>query len=185
MAGPEIPIPSVGLHDQALVRRVRDGDESAFAGIVRRYEAQLTRFAVKLVSNSADAEDVVQDAFLRAYLALRRDQRPINLAPWLHTITRNCAIDLVRRPIHGALTSEPVCPTSTSEAAETRARMGAVVTALGDLPARQRDPLVLHVLGDQPYAQIAKDQDLSVAAVKALISRARTQLRAGALGEAA
>jgi len=171
--------------DQTLVRRVRAGEQSAFGVIVTRYERQLSRFATQLVLNPTDAEDVVQDAFLRAYLALRRDDRPVQLAPWLHTITRNCAIDLVRRPRHGPLPDELSGRMTVNGEAETRERMGAVVSALASLPARQREPLVLHVLADQPYAQIARDSELSVSAVKALISRARTQLRADALRDAA
>lgn len=127
----------------------------------------------------------MQDTFLRAFLALRRDERPVLLAPWLRTIVRNCALDQVRRPVHGHLTDEPACRRTTSDEAEAREHMASVVAALGDLPPRQREPLVLHVLADQPYAQIARDRDLSVAAVKALISRARAQLRAAELEQAA
>ena len=185
MAGPNMSIPAGGLCDQALVRRVRSGDQCAFTEIVRSYEPRLTRFALRLMSNPSDAEDAVQEAFLRAFVALRRDGRPINLAPWLHTILRNCAIDLLRRPAHQALPFEPASDVTTPDHVAGRERMRNVVSAVAGLPARQRDPLVLHVLGDQPYAQIAQDQDLSVAAVKALISRARSQLRAMDLGQAA
>src|SRR4051794_16169992 len=185
MAGSIMSPAAVALLDQALIRRVRSDDEFAFAEIVKRYGPQLLRFAVKLLNNPCEAEDAVQDAFLRAYLALRRDERPIRLAPWLHTIVRNCAIDQVRRPAHRQLIDEPACQQTTSDEVEARERMASVISALADLPARQRNPLLLHVLADQPYAQIAQDHDVSVAAVKALISRARRQLRAGGLQEAA
>src|SRR5262249_53212283 len=83
--------------DRRLVALVREGYENAFEEIVRRYGRALNRYAGAIVGNRA--EDITQDAFSKALLALRRDDREIELRPWLFRIARNTALnDLRDRP---------------------------------------------------------------------------------------
>src|SRR5262249_16867556 len=80
--------------DRRLVRLVREGYESAFEEIVRRYRRPLDRFAAAIVGPRA--EDVTQDAFSKALLALRGSEAEIELRPWLYRIVRNTALNDLR-----------------------------------------------------------------------------------------
>src|SRR5215813_4517621 len=80
--------------DRRLVRLVREGYESAFEEIVRRYRRPLDRFAATIVGGRS--EDVTQDAFSKALLALRGTDKEIELRPWLYRIVRNTALNDLR-----------------------------------------------------------------------------------------
>ena len=172
--------------DARLVDRVRAGSDAAFEAIVARYRAPLTGFAAKLLGGShADAEDVVQDAFIRALPALRASDRPMVLRPWLYMIVRNRAFDLRRGqrptdpPDRLALVAAPE-HADPAHSAAARAELEQVVAELGRLPERQRLALVQHELGGVPHREIAAELGTSVAATKSLLVRARHQL-AGAM----
>src|SRR3954447_15358080 len=86
--------------DEQLVDLVRSGDDRAFVAIHERYEARLLGYARQLLRGAHhDAEEVVQDAFVRALNALRADDREMALKAWLFTIVRNRALDVLRRPV--------------------------------------------------------------------------------------
>lgn len=82
--------------DQAAVAAVRAGDAPAFRVLVDRHGRYLHRVAYRLTGNHSDAEDVVQDAFLKAYRQLGRFEARADIRTWLHRIAVNCAIDLIR-----------------------------------------------------------------------------------------
>src|SRR3954466_3959040 len=84
-----------GMSATTLAGLVAAGSDDAFAALDDRYRRRLVRFASGFVpGGTADAEDVVQDALVRAVRARRSGSRPDALGPWLHRITRNCALDL-------------------------------------------------------------------------------------------
>src|SRR3954471_20208111 len=84
-----------GMSDTTLVGLIAAGSDDAFAALDERYRRRLVRFARGFVpGGQAYAEDVVQEAMVRAVRALRNGSRPESLGPWLHRITRNCALDL-------------------------------------------------------------------------------------------
>src|SRR3954468_21749064 len=87
------------MGDDTLVGLVAAGSDDAFAALDARYRRRLVRFAHGFVpGGTADAEDVVQEALVRAVRALRNGSRPEAPGPWLHRITRNCALDLTAAP---------------------------------------------------------------------------------------
>ena len=91
--------PLTSLSDDQLVLRFRSGDEAAFSEIHRRFRSALTAFARRMLHASGhDPEDIVQDAFIRAYRGLRVTDRPMALRPWLYMIVRNRALDELRTP---------------------------------------------------------------------------------------
>src|ERR1044072_2226451 len=91
--------PLCDLTDDELVARFRAGDDAAFAVIHRRFYTALTAFARRLLgARATEAEDVVQEAFLRAYVGLRATTAPIALRPWLYTVVRNRGLDELRAP---------------------------------------------------------------------------------------
>jgi RNA polymerase sigma-70 factor, ECF subfamily len=168
--------------DEQLVDLVRAGDDRAFDAIHGRYEQRLIGYARQLLGGAHhDAEEVVQDAFVRALAALRADEREMALKPWLYTIVRNRALDVLRRP---ARTSdlELHAPFLSDTAADPYDRVVGsedlhnLVGELMRLPERQRTALVLHELGGISHQAIGRQLHVSVGGSKALVSRARAGL---------
>jgi Sigma-70 region 2 len=93
------PVPLRMRSDEELVRRFRAGDEDAFRVIHDRYRARLFAFARQMLRGSPqDAEEALQDVFVRAHAALRTDARDVSLRAWLYRIAHNRCIDELRRP---------------------------------------------------------------------------------------
>jgi RNA polymerase sigma-70 factor, ECF subfamily len=168
--------------DEQLVNLVRTGDDRAFAAIHDRYEARLVAYARRLLGGAHhDAEEVVQDAFVRALHALRADDREMALKAWLHTIVRNRALDVLRRPVR-TTDLEPhaaVLPDAGGDPHERLARaeeLGALVAAMKRLPERQRTALVMHEVGGCSHRTIAERLNVTTGGSKALVSRARAGL---------
>jgi RNA polymerase sigma-70 factor, ECF subfamily len=86
--------------DAATVALARDGDSEAFRALVERHSRAVYRLAYRMTGNAQDAEDVVQDTFLKAYKQLARFESRANFSTWLHRIAVNCAIDLIRSRAH-------------------------------------------------------------------------------------
>src|SRR5438128_6362112 len=80
----------------AVLDRARQGDNEAFRALVERHSRSLFRLAFHMTGNEQDAEDVVQDSFLRAYRQLGRFQARANFGTWLYRIVANCSVDLLR-----------------------------------------------------------------------------------------
>lgn len=85
------------LDDEAAVARARDGDEDAFRVLVERHGRSLFRLAYRMTGRTADAEDIVQEAFVRAFRQLDRFEARSNFGTWLYRVGFNCAIDYMRR----------------------------------------------------------------------------------------
>ncbi|PYJ62655.1 MAG: RNA polymerase subunit sigma-24 [Verrucomicrobia bacterium] len=83
--------------DAALVTRAREGDQDAFRLLVERHSVRLFQLAFRMTGNEQDAEDLVQETFLRAYKQLNRFQSRAGLGTWLYRIAANCSLDLLRR----------------------------------------------------------------------------------------
>jgi RNA polymerase sigma-70 factor (ECF subfamily) len=179
--------PASRADDAALIAAVRRGSEEAFDAIVRRYEAPLTAYARQVLGGRHhDAEECVQDAFLRALRALRAHDADISLRPWLHAIVRNRCLDQLRMPCrttdlepHAVVLPDPAAGPASQIAG--REALAAVVGGLGGLPERQRRALVMHELEDRSHSQIGRTLGVTAGASKALVCRARRGV-AAALG---
>ena len=86
--------------DAAAVALARDGDSEAFRALVERHSRAVYRLAHRMTGSPQDAEDVVQETFLRAYKQLGRFESRANFGTWLHRIAVNCSIDLIRARRH-------------------------------------------------------------------------------------
>jgi RNA polymerase sigma-70 factor, ECF subfamily len=174
--------------DDDLVRALRAGEPGAFDAIHDRYRAPLLAFARQLLGGRHhDAEEVVQDAFLRALGGLRQTDREMALRPWLYAITRNRALDELRRPQRtvGPAHDDLALADPGGSPASVLARREAVeqlVADLGTLPTRQRRALVMHELEDRSHSQIARALNVSRGASKALVHRARGAMHARRAG---
>ena len=165
--------------DERLVDLSRAGNERAFEAIVDRYSRPLLRYCARLLPWGR-AEDVVQQAFLNAYAGLHRDDRRIELRPWLYRIAHNAALNALRENgwSHDRLESALAGTDTTHDAVERRAHLEIVLTAVQMLPERQRDAVILRELEGRSYAQIAVELDATGGAVRQLLNRARHTLRA-------
>jgi RNA polymerase sigma factor (sigma-70 family) len=166
--------------DGRLVSLVRDGYESAFEEIFRRYGAPLRSYAASIVT-AQRADDVTQEAFTKAFLALRGTDKEIQLRPWLYRIVRNTALTSIRdEPKPAFELEEPQAPDmSPEELAEQREEITRLMTGLRELPEPQRAAIVMRELEGLSHEQIAASLGLSGGAVRQSIYRARRALRQG------
>jgi RNA polymerase sigma factor (sigma-70 family) len=163
--------------DSRLVMLTREGHEQAFAEIVRRYRSGLVGFAAAIVSPNR-AEDVVQDALMKAYAALPSSDAEIQLRPWLYTIVRNRALNVLRdNREHEHLDENYDGVPQPPDVAARREELAALVGQVKALPEAQRKALVQRELEGRSHAEIANTLGATPGAVRGLIFRARTSLR--------
>jgi len=145
--------------DLALLERVSAGEETALDTLMSRYRRPLCHLAYRMVGNAADAEDLAQQAFVQAYQNLAGFQRQSTFKTWLYRI----AINLCKNHLRKSRPSEPLedgrpladqRPGVLSEIIGGQ-RIERLRAALGGLPPRQREVLVLRVYEELPYEQIA------------------------------
>ncbi len=158
-SSPKARTPRAGTaSDEALVAAVRSGSDAAFTAIVHRYEPQLTAYARQVLGGRHhDAEECVQDAFIRALRSMKGNDAEIALRPWLHAIVRNRCLDQLRKPNrttdldpHEAVLADHG-PGPVSMIAH-RQRLHEVVGGVEQLPERQRRALVMHELEDRSHS---------------------------------
>lgn len=165
--------------DRRLVALVRQGYETAFEEIVRRYARPLGRYAAAIVGPRS--EDVTQDAFSKALLALRRDDAEIELRPWLFRIVRNTALnDLRDSPPSPEVLAEALAGgADPAEELERREELADLMRRLRALPTEQRAAIVMRELEGLGHEEIAAALGLSGGAARQAIYRARRALRDG------
>jgi len=166
--------------DERLIELVRAGNERAFEAIVNRYQRPLLRHCARVLP-AARAEDAVQQTFLKAHTAICDGDADLNLRPWLYRIARNTALNVLRENgwNHEVLDERIDGVERPPEIVERRDRLRATVAAVQRLPGRQRDAIVLRELEGRSYDEIASALTVSDGAVRQLLSRARSSLRAG------
>ena len=171
-------------------RRRKEAVDAAFEIFYREHVAEVYQYALAVLGNSSDAEDVTQQTFLNAYGAFKRGERPRKAHNWLIKIAHNvCRMrwrQSSRRPQEVPLERAPEPVALDGE----RPSLDEVLTALAKLPFNQRAAIVMREVEDRSYAEIAEVLGVTVPAVEALLFRARGNLRerrtalAGALGVA-
>jgi RNA polymerase sigma factor (sigma-70 family) len=163
-----------------LVNLFRAGNDDAFRVIHDRYRQRLFVYARQMLGGvSDDAEDALQEIFVRAYAGLRANHRELALRAWLYRIAHNRCIDLLRRPPCPELEDiELVRPPVQDPAAraEQRDALKRLVADVQRLPEQQRSALLMRELGGMAYSDLAGALEVSVPAVKSLLVRARVGL---------
>jgi RNA polymerase sigma factor (sigma-70 family) len=151
--------------------------DRSFERLYRRHVGDVYHYALAVLRNPADAEDVTQTTFMNAYGAYRRGERPVAPRNWLmaiaHNVCRQRFRQAARRPQEVGL-DEDVGETLVADDGPTA---GEIRNALSHLAFNQRAALVMRELEGRSYAEIAERLELSVAAVETLIFRARRALR--------
>lgn len=171
--------------DTQLVAAFRAGDEGAFGALTARHEPALRRYARGILrAQPGLAEDVVQEALMRAHRALRRDDRHVQVRPYLFRVVRNCCLDELGRlrtdsvALHLLTPGDEPAALGASPHEQTVAR-DATLTALADvadLPASQRHALVRREIDGVTHEELARELGVSVQATKNLVFRARENL---------
>lgn len=175
-AGPLLRLRS----DEQLVRLFRAGNEDAFRVIHDRYRTRLFAYARQMLAGSRqDAEDALQDVFVRAYGALRANDREVSLRAWLYRVAHNRCIDELRRPAPPPPeTFELIRPPANDPitATEQRESLRRLVADVGRLPEQQRSALLMREISGMSYDDLAVALDVTVPAIKSLLVRARIGL---------
>ncbi|WP_142850121.1 RNA polymerase sigma factor [Telmatospirillum sp. J64-1] len=167
--------------DDRLLARIAEGDEAAFRTLMDRHLDRAFGLAQRILGSRSDAEDVVQDAFLKVW-DRAESWRPgeAKFSTWLWRVVTNRCLDLHRRPRHEALEAvpEPQDPAedvvSSIAAGQEERRLKA---AMADLPERQRAALALIYETGLSNAQAAEVLGISVGALEQLLVRAKRSLR--------
>jgi RNA polymerase sigma factor (sigma-70 family) len=174
---------SIVHSDSCLARRVANGDGDAFTMLDQRHRRALTHYAGSLLRRSEhDAEDIAQEVLIRAHLMLRGGHVPDDLRPWLYRLTRNRAIDELRRKRWTEHSLDPERAPAFDERAEPVAALArkeavrGILEDIGKLPARQRAALVARELDGTSAEQVAAQLGVSVTAMQKLATRARVNL---------
>ncbi|SDT91639.1 RNA polymerase sigma-70 factor, ECF subfamily [Verrucomicrobium sp. GAS474] len=164
-----------------------DASASAFETVIREHGRRLHAIAYAVLQDGTEAEDVVQETFLKAYrtqLEGRRFPEPEKLPAWLAALARNAAIDRLRRsrrqsplPDDAEETHADVRGTTPSAALETRERTAQVDGLLAALPEAHRIAVTLRFMEGMDYAAIALHMGISHGALRGLLGRAMQTLR--------
>ena len=159
----------------------RAGSDEAFNTLHDRYRQRLFAYVRQMLSTQSrqDAEDVLQDVFVRAFGSLRSDERPVNVRAWLYRVAHNRCIDHLRRPTPAPADIFEMSRTPLHdplEDAQQREDLRRLVTDVGRLPDQQRSALLMREIDGMSYADLASALDVTVPAVKSLLVRARLGL---------
>jgi RNA polymerase sigma-70 factor (ECF subfamily) len=176
--------------DAATVALARDGDSEAFRALVERHSRAVFRLAHRMTGSAQDAEDVVQETFLKAYRQLSRFESRANFSTWLHRIAVNCSIDLIRSRPHreaghdeadldqlgrdeGGHAGQP-SPERLMLSTEVQDR---VTTAMSTLSTMERAAFALRHFEGQSIEEISQALGLKANATKHSIFRAVKKMR--------
>jgi RNA polymerase sigma-70 factor (ECF subfamily) len=174
-------IPKSASEDLADAERVLAGDTRAFEGIVRRWQAPLINMAWRYCRDRARAEEMAQEALVRAWRGLANWRRESSFSTWLFALAANVfrselkrfpAVNLPMEQI-----AEPSAPAAQHSAMEDRARQEAVRRAVLALPVRYREPVILYYFHEMDVGLAAQTMGLPEGTLKARLSRARALLR--------
>ncbi|GAB3149279.1 sigma-70 family RNA polymerase sigma factor [Microbacterium neimengense] len=174
------------LSDRILVERAVDDDVAAFAEIVRRHSPLMRAYIARMLRSQADADDVVQDAFVVAWRQLPTLRDGSSVRAWLLRVASREALRVLRRSAKETPFEdwEPSTPESTrpEHVAERNARLAALSAALERLPEAQRRTWLLREAAGLGYSEIAEELDVPVSTVRGNLARARASIMIGMEG---
>ncbi|MGQ0629300.1 MAG: RNA polymerase sigma factor [Phycisphaerales bacterium] len=175
--------------ERILIARVLDGDRAAAEALVRAHQPSLYAFMLRIIGKPEVAEDVVQEAFVRALTHLERYDNRFRFSTWLFTIAKRLYVNANQRltpafdtdfvataPAHRLHDGAPLRPIFSSESCEDTHR--AIETGLAALSADQREAIILFYQLDWPIDQISAYLDQPEGTIKSHLHRARARMRA-------
>jgi RNA polymerase sigma-70 factor (ECF subfamily) len=175
--------------DADLMLRVRDGDEQSFAFLLSKHRVPVVNYLYRMVQNTAVAEELAQDVFLRVYKARQRYAPTAKFTTWLYRIATHVALNSLRDGRHSrnvAALDDPVFekvrevrdhgPT-VEDKLVAESQGWEIRRAVSALPDKQRVAVILHKYHERDYKEIAETLECSESAVKSLLFRAYETLR--------
>jgi RNA polymerase sigma-70 factor (ECF subfamily) len=176
--------------DLDLVERSRRGDHASYGVLVDRYKDAVHRVAFRILRHPADAEDATQEAFVRAYVALDSYNPRFRFYTWLATIAQHVCFRSLRSRDWRVVSFEPELVRAQRAHVEDGPEIGLLVrerdetirSLVDELPDKYRQVLILRHWHELSYEEIARVTELSIAAVKTRLHRARQMLANGMAG---
>ncbi|MEZ4457847.1 MAG: RNA polymerase sigma factor [Gemmatimonadales bacterium] len=170
-----------GDTDGQLIARVLAGEREVYSRLVDRYQDRLGRYALRMLGNRADAEDALQDTFVRAFRSLANCTRPEGFGPWVWAILVNrCRTHASRRArVDGVMVASELAlaQASVDHSIDRDAIRDAIDWALAQLPADQREAFLLKHVEDQSYDMMEETTGVRAATLRMRVFRAREELR--------
>jgi len=169
-------------NDAELMARTAGGDMAAFAELIKRHQSKVMALALRTLGRQDQAQDVVQDVFIKVYDAAKRYRPSAQFTTWLYRIAVNRCLDLIRRSKHAAVPLEAaesilVRSDAQGDGLERRELISRVRRAVEQLSERQRIVVVLHRYHGLTHEQIAAATGWTRSAVESLLVRAYARLR--------
>lgn len=178
-------------YDAELMLRVKDGDGASFGVLLEKHRSSVVHFLYRMVQNSAVAEELAQEVFLRVYRSRGTYEPTAKFTTWLFRIATHLALNALRdnrnerlqdrldddnaeMPVRQVSDTRP----SVEQSMVYQAKLAEVRRAIAALPEKQRAAVLMHKYEEMEYSQIAKVLNCSESAVKSLLFRAYEALRA-------
>lgn len=162
--------------DPHVVAAARGGDMGAFENLVRRYQGDVFRFSLHLVSDRNLAEDVTQETFIRAYRFLKRYRGDSRFSTWLFSIARNCVQDEFRKAGRRARLVKKIEGGTTAALPPEQISAPEVREALATLPPELLEPVVMIDVFGFSYREVSEITATSEGTIKSRVHRARERL---------
>jgi RNA polymerase sigma-70 factor (ECF subfamily) len=173
--------------DDGLLSQIAEGDRRAFAQLMDRHIDRAHGLAKRVLGNKSDAEDVVQDAFMKVWQKAGQWQPGrAQFSTWLYRVVVNRCLDLKRKPVNTALDNIAEQSDDRPDAYEdiaARQRQARIAAAVAGLPERQRTAIALSYTAGMSNAQAAETMEISVKAFESLLVRAKRELRGQLAGD--
>jgi RNA polymerase sigma-70 factor (ECF subfamily) len=173
--------------DRELVEAFRGGDEAAFEALVARYVRLAGAVAYGIVGDYESAADVVQEAFVKAHVALAELREPERLKGWLYGVVRSCALDWLRREKRSRAQSSLSHMEGAEDLVPDGARPGAgaeqreleerVLREIQALPESYREVVVMKYLDERSYKEISETLGITIETIESRLFRARKILK--------
>jgi RNA polymerase sigma-70 factor (ECF subfamily) len=171
--------------DEAIALRVQRGDMDAFGLLVERYEEKLARYARRFLLEHFDAQDIIQEVFLKAYVNLQSFDPARRFSPWIYRIAHNEFINALKKKSREAISlfdPDTIFPTLIArEQAEDpylrKETKAMIEKGLAELSPKYREPVILYYFEEMDYREIADVLHIPVATVGVRLKRARDMLR--------
>lgn len=188
-----VSVPEDNLSDHVLIEATKNGDEAAFAEIVRRYKNPITNYLYRFLNDYEEAVDLAQETFVRVYFAIDRYHTGYAFSTYIYRIATNLAISEIRKRKRRRILSltglfqADKDDDSEFQPPDERAlpvdeliedeRSRVIIKAIAALPEKYRVPIILRDIEGRSYEEIAAIMELGLGTTKSRISRARGLLK--------